>query len=605
MKLIGFKVLVLDSNNQTIADLGSITMPILKWTSNLSARNLPVADTDYSYFVANTPDYECIGNAVPTYVYDWASSLPSGEEKIRSNLLKFGPLSILAPTENYRGNKLRLLNPASGYYAENTIGSQGQHADYYTNLYDNNGTLVGQTTSPGLPFRSSNAIGVLLAHNMSGDVVTSTSFSELTIQPYSTATDTGLDYVRVQIYNSSKDQNFIDWVNALQPEPEPPEPPEPSDDPYSPSAGGPGYSATGGGPNPNGTGATGTGGLYDDSSDAIPIPNLPQNVAIGTGIFTAYNPNASQLASFASSLWSIDISDIDDVLKFLVGGDAFNAIIGLHLLPVQPSTSGTPTIKLGKWDSGVQAPKIVSQYVQVPFGSLMLPEYWGNSIDYSPYTKIQLALPYIGIVDVETDDVLGSTNTLTYNIDVLSGAICATLHCVKFNLASVIYQWSGSCAVSLPISGANYNGVISSVLAVAAGAATVAIGGATIAGASGAAATLAAVKGGAAIAGGLGAMAGSALNTFGSVKGKVQKSGAFGANSGALGIMTPYFILTRPVQSVPSTQQATKGYPSNVSAHLGDLSGYTEVTEVHLHNIPGTKDEVLEIESLLKKGVIF
>ncbi len=604
MKLVGFKVLVLDSNNQTIADLGSITMPILSWTSNLSVRNLPVAETDYSYFVANTPDYESIGNAVPYRILtgNWITS----EEmrlQVRSNLQQFAPLSLIIPTEDYAGNKIRLLNLASGYYAENIIGSQGQLSNSDTNLYDNNGTLLGTTTVHGLPFRASNQIGVLLAHDMSGDVMTSGTVSELLIKPYEPATEAGLNYVRVQIQSvTSKSQEFINWVNALQPEPEPP---VPSDDPYSPSAGGPGYSATGGGPNPNGTGATGTGGLYDDSSDAIPIPNLPQNIAIGTGIFTAYNPDASQLASFASSLWSMDISDIDDVLKFLVGGDAFNAIIGLHLLPVQPSTSGTPTIKLGKWDSGVQAPKIVSQYVQVPFGSLMLPEYWGNSIDYSPYTKIQLALPYIGIVDVETDDVLGSTNTLTYNIDVLSGAICATLHCVKFNLASVIYQWSGSCAVSLPISGANYNGVISSVLAVAAGAATVAIGGATIAGASGAAATLAAIKGGAAIAGGIGTMAGSALNTFGSVKGKVQKSGAFGANSGALGIMTPYFILTRPVQSVPSTQQATKGYPSNISAHLGDLSGYTEVTEVHLHNIPGTKDEVLEIESLLKKGVIF
>jgi hypothetical protein len=213
-------------------------------------------------------------------------------------------------------------------------------------------------------------------------------------------------------------------------------------------------------------------------------------------------------------------------------------------------------------------------------------------------------LPYIGIVDVETDDVLGSTNTLTYNIDVLSGAICATLHCVKGNLNSVIYQWSGSCAVSLPITGANYNGVLGSVLAVAAGAATIAVGGASIAGASGAGAALAAFKGGAAIAGGVGTVAGSALNTFGSIKGKVQKSGAFGANSGALGIMTPYFIVTRPIQSVPTSWQADKGYPANISAQLGTITGYTEVSEINLE-CSGTEAEKEEIISLLKSGVIF
>lgn len=378
-----------------------------------------------------------------------------------------------------------------------------------------------------------------------------------------------------------------------------------SDDPYDPSGDGSGYSGTGGGPAPTGgTGTTGNGGLHDDTSDSIPTPSLPSNVATGSGLFTAYNPSASQLASFGSALWSMDITDIDDVLKFLVGGDAFNAIIGLHLLPIQPATGGSSNIKLGKWDSGVSAPKITSQYAQVSFGSVLLPEYWGNSIDYSPYTKVQLALPYIGIVDVDTDDVLGSTNTLTYNIDVLSGAICATLHCAKGNLNSVIYQWSGSCAVSLPVTGANYNGVIGSVLAIAAGAATIAVGGATIAGASGAGAALAAAKGGAAIAGGAGTLAGSALNTFGSIKGKVQKSGAFGANSGALGIMTPYFIVTRPVQSVPTSWQADKGYPANISAQLGSLTGYTEVSEINLE-CSGTEAEKKEIIDLLKKGVLF
>ena len=199
--------------------------------------------------------------------------------------------------------------------------------------------------------------------------------------------------------------------------------------------------------------------------------------------------------------------------------------------------------------------------------------------------------------DVDTDDVIGSVNTLSYHIDVFSGAICAMLHCVKGNLSSVIYQWSGSCGVTLPITGQSFNAVIGAIMGVGAAA----LGG--IAMASGPVGAAIGTAGSLAV--GTGAVTGAAANMFGTMKGKVQKSGSFNASSGALGIMTPYFIITRPVQSIPSTQQATKGYPSNISAHLGDLSGYTEVTEVHLHGIPGTKDEVLEIESLLKKGVIF
>lgn len=366
-----------------------------------------------------------------------------------------------------------------------------------------------------------------------------------------------------------------------------------SDDPYSPG----GYSGGGGGPAPTGgTGTTGNGGLHDDTSDAIPTPSLPSDATISSGLFTAYNPDASQLASFANALWNMQVSDINDVLRFLFGGDAFNAVIGLHLLPVAPSTSGSPSIKLGNWDTGVSAPKITSQYKQVPFGSVLLPEYWGNCIDYAPYTKIQLALPYIGIVDVDTDDVLGSTNTLTYNIDVLSGAICATLHCVKFNLSSVIYQWSGACAVSLPFSGASYNSVLSAIAGVAAAGMGFA---AMAAGPIGAALPAAALAAGGGVFG-----AGSAASIMGSMKGKVQKSGSFGANSGALGIMTPYFILTRPVQSVPASWQADKGYPANISAQLGTVTGYTEVSEINLE-CSGTEAEKKEIIDLLKKGVLF
>lgn len=377
--------------------------------------------------------------------------------------------------------------------------------------------------------------------------------------------------------------NLTSWDNTQHIDYyEPPTPPTPSTDPYSPG----GYSNSGGGT-----------GDYDTSSDPIPIPGLPANIAASTGLFTAYNPSVSQLANFADKVWNKDPSTIDDWFRMLFGGDAFNAIIGLSMIPVQPSVGQSKEIYLGNWATGASAPKITNQYKEVNFGSITLNEFWGNAIDYSPYTRVQLALPYIGIVDVDADDVIGSVNTLSYHIDVFSGAICAMLHCVKGNLSSVIYQWAGSCAVSLPITGSSFNAVMGAIMAVG--------------GSVGAAAAIASGPIGAALgtagsmALGTGIVSGAAANMFGSMKGKVQKSGNFNANAGALGIMTPYFIITRPVQSIPSTQQITKGYPANISAHLGDLIGYTELEEVHLHNIPGTKDEVLEIEDLLKKGVIF
>lgn len=417
----------------------------------------------------------------------------------------------------------------------------------------------------------------------------STSTNSLNMTTYDSSIMWMINIDNAYVWRSGPKSSLgtITWVTLSSttepyiPQPVPPSP-QPSTDPYSPG----GYSTGGGG-----------NGSYDATSNPIPIPGLPANIATGTGLFTAYNPDASQLAYFANKLWNRDPTTIDDWFRMLFGGDAFNAIIGLMMIPAQPTVGSNKNILLGNWDTGASAPVITSQYADVNFGSLTLDEFWGNSIDYSPYTRVQLALPYIGIVEVDTDDVIGSVNTLTYHIDVFSGALCAMLHCVKGNLSSVIYQWSGSCGVTLPITGQNFNAVIGAVMGVGAAA----LGG--IAMASGPIGAAIGTAGSLAV--GTGAITGAAANMFGTMKGKVQKSGSFSASSGALGIMTPYFIITRPVQSVPSTQQATKGYPANISAHLGDLLGYTELEEVHLHDIPGTKDEVLEIESLLKKGVIF
>lgn len=47
------------------------------------------------------------------------------------------------------------------------------------------------------------------------------------------------------------------------------------------------------------------------------------------------------------------------------------------------------------------------------------------------------------------------------------------------------------------------------------------------------------------------------------------------------------------------------GYPSYITAKLGDLEGYTEIDSIHLENIGATESELSEIESILKGGVIF
>ena len=89
-----------------------------------------------------------------------------------------------------------------------------------------------------------------------------------------------------------------------------------------------------------------------------------------------------------------------------------------------------------------------------------------------------------------------------------------------------------------------------------------------------------------------------------SMKPSVEKSGSMGGMGGMLGVQTPYLILTRPRQARPARQNTFTGYPSFITMKLSDCSGYTEIESIHLEKISATEQELSEIESLLKGGVI-
>ena len=66
----------------------------------------------------------------------------------------------------------------------------------------------------------------------------------------------------------------------------------------------------------------------------------------------------------------------------------------------------------------------------------------------------------------------------------------------------------------------------------------------------------------------------------------------------------PYLIMHRPIQSLPDNFGRYKGYPSNITKRLGDLTGFTKVYEILTNNISAMDEEIEEIINLLKEGVI-
>ena len=297
-------------------------------------------------------------------------------------------------------------------------------------------------------------------------------------------------------------------------------------------------------------------------------PNIIVPSQQASALWAIYNPTLAQLNSLGAWLWSTNF--IDQILKIF--NDPMQAIIGLHKVYATPNISGSGNIKVGYLDSGVPSNIVGNQYTYIDCGTVSLREYYGNILDYSPYTTVQLYLPFIGIVSLDIADVSRSSITVKYGVDVLTGACLASVSVQRDNAGGVLYQYSGNCACQYPLSSGSYMGMVT--------------------GAIGTIGSLA-----------KGNIFGSALSIAG-MHTNIEHSGGFSGNAGAMGIKKPYLIISRPQSIMNDGFPSIQGYPSNYYTLLGNCSGFIQVAECHVENISATDKELDKIKDLLKEGVI-
>lgn len=333
-------------------------------------------------------------------------------------------------------------------------------------------------------------------------------------------------------------------------------------------------------------------GEWDITTDTIDFPNLPTGSALETGLINMYKCDSTDLRDFGEYLWGN--SFFNEISKIF--NDPMEAFVSLNLFPVTPTIGDAKTpIKIGNVFASksasvfVTAYPLTSQYLEFDCGTVNINEFFGSALDYNPYTQVQIYLPFIGFQNLSADDIMDGTITLKYHIDMLTGTCTALIKCVKsnkYNLASVLYSFAGSMNMSVPISASNYGQAMGTLIN---GITGIGIG---------------AAMGGAPAMLGVSAT-GSAMNIM-NTKATVQRSGGIVMNAGALGNLTPYIIITRPVQHKPEDYQKFKGWENNITYTLSALQGkgYTEIMYTHIEGLTATDEEKAEIEALLKDGVI-
>lgn len=398
----------------------------------------------------------------------------------------------------------------------------------------------------------------------------------------------------------SEVQGFIEWLSGDTPgedmyEPEEdPDEKEDSDNPYWEG----GTSDEGGG-----------GGNFSDDSDDVSEDDLPDISAIGTGMATIFTPSTGQLRALANVMWNHDFFAFMQNLVENIS-DMFTS---LAMVPFVVTPGNTVSVTWLGFDTAVSLRLAAQQYYEFDMGSINLgndPRIFtsGSALDYSPFSRLGIFLPFIGYEELDIDECRGATLHLVYRIDILSGACVALL---KIN-GNTIYQYTGNCLTQIPITNENMQSLVSDAVNIGIAYANARSGGAA------AAAELDAAKGEADVAKSAAKeaharshltqsrtqLASATANSMMGMKPQFNKSGSVGSAAAMLAVKQPYLFLTTPRQAIPDRYQKYCGFPSNITGLLGEFSGYTVVEDIRLNNLVATSPEVEEIYNLLKGGVI-
>lgn len=286
-----------------------------------------------------------------------------------------------------------------------------------------------------------------------------------------------------------------------------------------------------------------------------------------TGLFsTTYKMSQSRIKSLASFLWS---ASFFDNIKLLNSSPIEN-IVSCKIIPISINGSDE-RIVLGNVDSGVNGDKVNSSY-KVEVGNLAISEYYHSFLDYAPYTKLTIFLPFIGFKELDTNTFMNKTLKVIYIFDLITGSVKAQL----FANNVYVQSYDGNAGIDIPLTSSNRAQVEGAFI----GSALSAVESKSLIGASS-------------------ALLNGAMTPY-----NFSTKGSYSPSCGSHDTRKIFVIYDRPTLQIPSTYGHDFGYPCKLSRSLGSVNGFTMVnSNIDLNGITCTETEREEIRQLLTSGV--
>lgn len=188
----------------------------------------------------------------------------------------------------------------------------------------------------------------------------------------------------------------------------------------------------------------------DDSNESIVNPvDTPLNCG---GAMNNYVISSERCDGLFQWFWNgmIEQARTDNLLEYLTGvfGDMGQCLTALTMYPFTVPTGDATTMVLGRYDSGISMNKLSTTTNMLYECSYKVPRKNENFLDYAPYTRLMLYLPYVGIKELDVNVFMGHTIKIRYFIDYTSGGV--DVHVQRDNF--VIDIFSGKAGADVPYS---------------------------------------------------------------------------------------------------------------------------------------------------------
>ena len=329
----------------------------------------------------------------------------------------------------------------------------------------------------------------------------------------------------------------------------------------------------------------------DNESDPIEYPDPVITPVAGRKFYALTSSQVSELTSFL-----FNETFLNNVKR--LWSEPGEYVIDLSYYPVDLTQTGidfsaAENISIGGVGSEISAPEILGGTPFIYMGDYTPKAYYNSYLDYAPYTRMEIYLPYIGMRPLDVNQVMGHSVHVGYYIDYATQQVMAAIGLdgtPENPLGTPINQYTGNLAVHVPLSGQSAQQLLIGTVKQGIGA----------------------VGNAASIAGGVatsnpGQIANGVSGFISNLIPEQVHRREYGNITAMTGIYSPqqvFLLIDRPIAAEPTGFKDKLGYSASYGGKVSDFSGYLQCNQVQITQTGTmTKEECEEIISLLKGGI--